>query len=805
MAKKSKVAVMEPATVTVENVSEDASKGMIAPTSSQQEVAMFLEHRVAQRLLEDQTTHQARSKCKAPPAMVALAKEIMAQVVNNQRSIRILDPPPNKASFKQAQGRFHAIFGRNNFVYTVPHITDSEHTIDPNFHSLAGSQFINMDLELAFPDHDILCYSCNSKDLTRLRHNCSQNNKLFPIVTDSNEIWCRPFKYKCNDCCLEFNTNDDLFLASLPAFIRNQYPVDPRYAKNGAHSHLSKLLSRHVEENILTYNNVKKLMENIWRRKLEDYVDKTEDYFSRPNIGGDYPSLEDVVRTNPPADQTCRDLFLEAQDSTLNPERMSANDRHERIIQATTIEELMAIDWTFETLKNYRLVGDKAIFTVFNERGKICNLVIVPSEKLSEIDHMLKTMLRRRKINFNDGKRRALYTDTWPNSKDYWEKSLGPNTKGTLGLFHFGKRLTDHLNPKHSHFYMVKDQLQRCVYRYHKEDIENLMGAFRDGRITKQKQKNEPREPYSKQEIDELRLSSAWKRNYSQLLRKLILSGDEVDRNLHDFADGLEEYLKRVPNAEELFTSCLEAFKKQIENNRSHAYHIQDPEGIEMYRAQEPGKRSRYKLFRYFCKRPESWLEMFHGLMRHFANTAMRPEMADTLTLRGAAEYNLEREHTLEQMENGEAEFDCEFEDGPERLKKKPLFYNHAKLHHVNEMARRKGREPPFPKYKAMEPNNNEVFLSKYFKAQVQRNELGQTTEDGKYCSCVECRSYAVGLDAASASTALALESSVARPIKSPVAQRENESPDNKKAESVRNMTCVGSVQSLKCAHLLFI
>ncbi|CAJ1926806.1 unnamed protein product [Cylindrotheca closterium] len=234
-----------------------ASEEILAPNSSPLEVAKFLERRVATRL----QGKEAPSEHKAPPAMLALAQEIMEQVVNSKPT-RLSESLPDTPQFNLVRDRFHAIFGKNNFVYTVPNsiynsespidpnfhslagIYNSESPIDPNFHSLAGSQFIYMDLELAFPDFHILCCNCKSKDLTRKRDCYSQNKTLLRIVTDANETWCRPFKYKCNRCKHEFETNEGPFLANLPAFIRNQYPVDPRYAKKGNHCHLSKSASR---------------------------------------------------------------------------------------------------------------------------------------------------------------------------------------------------------------------------------------------------------------------------------------------------------------------------------------------------------------------------------------------------------------------------------------------------------------------------------------------------------------------------------------------------------------------------------
>mmetsp|Transcript_16444 Transcript_16444/g.40171 ORF Transcript_16444/g.40171 Transcript_16444/m.40171 type:complete len:133 (+) Transcript_16444:802-1200(+) len=64
------------------------------------------------------------------------------------------------------------------------------------------------------------------------------------------------------------------------------------------------------------------------------------------------------------------------------------------------------------------------------------------------------------------------------------------------------------------------------------------------------------------------------------------------------------------------------------------------------------------------------------------------------------------------------------FENVPGYLSDQALFYNHAMLHHINELAREKKRVAPFPQYKALESNNGEVFLSKYFRQQTERSKL---------------------------------------------------------------------------------
>mmetsp|Transcript_16445 Transcript_16445/g.40174 ORF Transcript_16445/g.40174 Transcript_16445/m.40174 type:complete len:139 (+) Transcript_16445:190-606(+) len=74
-----------------------------------------------------------------------------------------------------------------------------------------------------------------------------------------------------------------------------------------------------------------------------------------------------------------------------------------------------------------------------------------------------------------------------------------------------------------------------------------------------------------------------------------------------------------------VFTSPQQKLRQQLANNRIRANHIQDPEGIQMYRSNQQGKRAQIQIPIWLSKRPDSILL----------------ELADARTLRGAAEYNL--------------------------------------------------------------------------------------------------------------------------------------------------------------------
>ncbi|CAJ1934598.1 unnamed protein product [Cylindrotheca closterium] len=92
----------------METDSAVASK-MLAPTSSLQEVAIFLEKSIATRL------KQAPPNKTVPPAMLALAVKITDQVWHKKpKCIAESASPPQSQSFKEAKARFDAIFGLNN-------------------------------------------------------------------------------------------------------------------------------------------------------------------------------------------------------------------------------------------------------------------------------------------------------------------------------------------------------------------------------------------------------------------------------------------------------------------------------------------------------------------------------------------------------------------------------------------------------------------------------------------------------------------------------------------------------------------
>ena len=149
----------------------------------------------------------------------------------------------------------------------------------------------------------------------------------------------------------------------------------------------------------------------------------------------------------------------------------------EREIQSVRVEigDTVALDHTFQTLKNYNLPGSKALFTMNKGSTKeIVALVIVPSTSTKDISHLL-TKIIKSQLNFKPS---VLYTDTCPASQDLYLSILGKTTTMRLGLFHLMHRIVDTMDNKCELHHKVLAKLKECFYTYHPTDEAALIAAF---------------------------------------------------------------------------------------------------------------------------------------------------------------------------------------------------------------------------------------------------------------------------------------------------------------------------------------
>ena len=89
-------------------------------------------------------------------------------------------------------------------------------------------------------------------------------------------------------------------------------------------------------------------------------------------------------------------------------------ERYTRELQSVKCASMIAIDWTFQVIKNYRLPGAKASFTINTDTGEIAALGIVESTKTSQVSHLVRQALNRLTCV-----PRGLGTDMWTKGKVY--------------------------------------------------------------------------------------------------------------------------------------------------------------------------------------------------------------------------------------------------------------------------------------------------------------------------------------------------------------------------------------------------
>jgi hypothetical protein len=95
--------------------------------------------------------------------------------------------------------------------------------------------------------------SCGSSNLCRERNEYNNHGYLKAILDSKKEIWVNLISLVCRDCKEQFDTNDGCLLVSLPAYIQNEYPVDPRYAS--VMVHLSRDLSDELYDEMKSYSS----------------------------------------------------------------------------------------------------------------------------------------------------------------------------------------------------------------------------------------------------------------------------------------------------------------------------------------------------------------------------------------------------------------------------------------------------------------------------------------------------------------------------------------------------------------------
>jgi hypothetical protein len=683
-------------------------------------------------------------KTKYSMAMTMAIDHIVSQF-EHRKSSKTEDPLPTTTLFLEAMDRYHTYFPQKKCIYTFPPDVCCNGDADsyrpsPHYHFIEGESFMYLDWKLQNPKVELCCWNCRLSGVPKVdcwlrndRTNFSKSKALFPVWTGSGRpMLAVVMNYRCELCSSNYLANDGRILKQLPAHLRACYPVDMKYASGTFHLHRD--LTVDLESLMETYANASFFGKKMHKKLGLDYEWKLETYESQfpedslPTPAHKPLSYHDFVRgCSPPSSASIRALFSSAFYSNLTPYGYSQYDRNVREIQNVVIkkDDAIAIDWTFQVVKNYNVPGAKAMFTANVGRTKeVFALALVSSTSVSQVSHMLVEILQKR-ANFNPS---VLYHDTCPHNQDFWSMLFGANLDVRLGLFHLLHRIVDTLDTKCELYWKGLVSLKKKVYRYNDDDLTGLLTCLREGSFSHEGKK------YSPAQIEELRHSRRWKQRCDPFLRKLILPGPII-------ADGLERWIVEFKDkTDSLGRPLFNRFTEKIAREQTKKVKwVQDPPNMAMYREIPAGKRSTHQLPKWLSNRPESGLEKFHELLAHLANTGSGRVLADALTLGGTGNHNVKarwKEEINKQKLLGEDMH------GTQEYMDQPEFYDHSYLDLLNRRGICLGWGKMFDFIVKPSDDNDEIFVSKYFEQQQKRNETVGQDEKTKLCNCRPCRAY---------------------------------------------------------------
>lgn len=723
---------------TLNSVSDSSNTtidlNMISAITLQTEISNCMQSET----LEEKYKWATKSTMKAPMA-IALAINQIVERFKHRRPKKVDGLMQSTDAFANSYNIFRTIFPTGKAEFHFPVVDPSVGAVDPVYHAIEGQSFFYLDWELICLPQElkIPCFQCKLRGQTSFlvhdRTNFGRTRSLFPLWRGDSGVtsWCVVMYYicPCSTCKTYFAANDGRVLSLLPAWLRQQYPVAPSYATGSFH--LDETYTDLLESLMVTSANASVLAKLMFRKYNKAYVTKIESYLSMKPTKDFVDEVAFHGRAYPPSPETLRDLFLESEQSFLQPYGFSNESRFNREIQAVSVEEtdMVAIDWTFQVIKNYQLPGAHACFT--SNKGSTSEItlpLIVDSTKASQIAHGIVSA-RQNREKFSP---RVLYTDTCPHNVAFWRLLFGATLVVRLGLFHLIQRIYRTLDTKSHIFWECLVQLKETMYSYNTEDIGNLYRCLRDGTLNGKK--------HSGHEIEDLRHSNRWNDRYGSYLRKAIHAGPVIQQKIDCWIRKFAR--KKDVNGRAVFTRETEKVAKEQLQKVQYVSDATRPGTTEHYTEIRAGPKSTHGLPKYKSMLPESLLEKFHELLAHFGNTGMRAELADVLCLRGTAEWNV-RCRWRQHVNNGDLNSNL-----PQYLQELPPYFDHSMLHYLNESAKALSLTRPFNFVTLIHEDNGERFFSRYFKEQAERNQLRLIDESSKLCKCAACLVHFAGASA---------------------------------------------------------
>jgi hypothetical protein len=416
-------------------------------------------------LLGDESASDGASS--SPPKPIKLVMGYIMKLIEHlKKKGSVLLPKTDH--FQASMEQYRRFFGDRDIVFMIPkeHVLGS---VSPWYHSIESSQIFIIDWQVSHPNHQLCCPLCNVEMLQHDRFNFTKNGTLFPVFRKSGFVmWGAVMQYKCKRCNVNIPGNSGIILNSLPAHIRQAYPVEPQFATGSFH--LATEISDDLDSMMKTYCNAEYISRHLHLAQAKRYERAIENFMSL-SPSASYPSFPEFIGIYPPSGRAIRELFDKAERSTFTVTGVSNFSRYNREIQSVGTTGAVAIDHTFAVVKNYNVPGAKACFTMMTSTHEIAAAALVGTTSVDQISHLCEQVVRRRD-NFQP---KVIYTDTWPHNNEFWTTIFGIFVVGRLGLFHCMKRIVDTLNPRCCYYWKALWDLKMCFYQYRASDMEALL------------------------------------------------------------------------------------------------------------------------------------------------------------------------------------------------------------------------------------------------------------------------------------------------------------------------------------------
>ena len=158
--------------------------------------------------------------------------------------------------------------------------------------------------------------------------------------------------YRCQNCKRIVDANDGRLLNLLPAHVSSNYPVLPKYAKNGsfdmandeyrrnASFHLHRDVTQVLERVMETYGNGDMASVHMLQSLGRHYTNKVRTYLSKAPTKSFVSPAEFINGFWPPSGQTLRSLYDSSEYSPLQPYGYSNYEQNVRECQAVTVKKV---------------------------------------------------------------------------------------------------------------------------------------------------------------------------------------------------------------------------------------------------------------------------------------------------------------------------------------------------------------------------------------------------------------------------------------------------------------------------------